>query len=454
MKFLAPWLIAATVLSGMALCAPAQASTSAPVTPVTAASLAKRDPLVEGAMQCTKFFPRYEREYGIPTHLLSAIASTESGRYHQGLKIRLPWPWTVTANGKGQYFDSKAQAVAAVKSLKAKGVRNIDVGCMQVNLYHHADAFANVEQAFEPDNNINYAATFLRSLYNDDKSWKQAASDYHSKTPALGAKYIGLVYDSWFNIIQKLREARLTVPSSSLTAMSEMKGGKANKQLASAKIEPYPVAPAKPVYTPPRMNSIKVSSVQQVEPADSISYTHSSRDNGIMVVRADNSATGPSLDSRSSPMIITPSAPAAPTAPVAPVAPVVAAVPAVPALVPVAALTAPGPASYQVASATPAQASLPTPVQTLAVSENGSQASASVSVPMSGITQAAIAPVTGIANAVLHEASASVTQGIREMATPAVATPQVASNDGGYVRRSVPASLTSYKSGPNFIFNE
>src|ERR1700759_3968520 len=106
------------------------------------------DALVEGAKLCTKQLPRYEREFGIPTHLLSAIASTESGRYHEGLKIKLPWPWTINAEGKGYMFDSKEQAIAAVKKLHARGVQSIDVGCMQVNLYHHPNAFTLLEQAF------------------------------------------------------------------------------------------------------------------------------------------------------------------------------------------------------------------------------------------------------------------------------------------------------------------
>ena len=33
------------------------------------------DPMIEGAKLCTRYLPRYERAYAIPTHLLSAIAS-------------------------------------------------------------------------------------------------------------------------------------------------------------------------------------------------------------------------------------------------------------------------------------------------------------------------------------------------------------------------------------------
>src|SRR5277367_3222387 len=85
--------------------------------PSHATQAAGNDPLIEGAKLCTRHLARYEREYGVPTHLLSAIASTESGRYHEGLQIKVPWPWTINAGGKGYIYDSKAEAVAAVRKL-------------------------------------------------------------------------------------------------------------------------------------------------------------------------------------------------------------------------------------------------------------------------------------------------------------------------------------------------
>ena len=254
--------------------APAWALTAqpAPANATRATAPISADPMIEGAKLCTRYMPRYERQYGIPTHLLSAIASTESGRYHQGLKIKLPWPWTINAEGKGYFFDSKAEAITAARKLRARGVQSMDVGCMQVNLYHHAQAFASLEQAFEPENNVAYAASFLRNLYQEDNSWKNAAAAYHSKTPQLGKEYVGLVYNSWYNIIDKLRAARLNVPASSVAGLRDMA---------------VPSAPAKPAasgtqmagYQPPRMNSISVRSV-----GDSVRKTH---ENGVMIVRPE-----------------------------------------------------------------------------------------------------------------------------------------------------------------------
>lgn len=402
--------------------------------PAQAAKIAegpKRDAMVEGAMMCTRHFPRYEREFGIPTHLLSAIASTESGRYHKGLKIRLPWPWTVTSGGAGKYYDTKEEAIAAVKKLKASGVRNIDIGCMQVNLQHHGEHFATIEQAFEPERNITYAATFLRSLYDDEKNWKTAASHYHSRTPSLGTRYIGMVYDSWFNIIQKLREARLAVPASSLSGMNEIKGG-TPAPYASAKVEPYPAA-AKPAYAPPRMNSITVSHMQpSAGVPDSLSYT---REGGARVVRADSR-------SLASPLVITPATAAAAPAAVAPP-------PQAPAGTGYAVATlARDPAPLPAPAAVPAAA--PVPAAPAVRAAQAPAVTASVSVPLSGVTQAALAPVTGIAGAALHNAATQARDGI----LPPASEPQTPQSIPLGRLRPVQTSQVSYQSGPNFIFSE
>ncbi|MDE3038629.1 MAG: lytic transglycosylase domain-containing protein [Pseudomonadota bacterium] len=182
------------------------------------------DALISGAKLCTIHLPRYEREYAIPTHLLAAIAVTESGRYHDGLKIKVPWPWTINADGRGYVYNSKEEAIAAARAFRARGVQSLDVGCMQVNLYHHPHAFSSLEQAFDPQSNIAYAAGFLSGLYQQDGSWRQAAADYHSKTPRLGREYVSEVYDSWYQIIRKLRAARLQAADNEMAAADETDG--------------------------------------------------------------------------------------------------------------------------------------------------------------------------------------------------------------------------------------
>lgn len=138
-----------------------------------------------------------ERSYGIPSQLLDAISLVESGRYDSESKATLAWPWTVMAEGEGRYFPTKAEAVAEVRKLQARGVRNIDVGCMQVNMMYHGQAFASIEDAFEPASNVAYAARFLKGLYESTNHWPTAASYYHSQTPSLAANYRSKLMKVW-----------------------------------------------------------------------------------------------------------------------------------------------------------------------------------------------------------------------------------------------------------------
>ena len=233
------------------------------------------DAQIEGAKQCTKNLARYERQFGIPMHLLSAISATESGRYHKGLKITLPWPWTINVEGQGHYYDTKQQAIAAVRQFQAQGRRSIDIGCMQVNLIHHPNAFASLDEAFDPEANVAYGASFLRSLYEENKSWKSASASYHSRTPARGGEYVGRVYDRWTNIIDRVREAKANVPQETVAALSE-KSRPVELTLAASEPKSVKVRPKLVNDSVTRMNAISVRSVE-----DRVA----SRDNGVLVIR-------------------------------------------------------------------------------------------------------------------------------------------------------------------------
>lgn len=138
-----------------------------------------------------------ERAGGIPSRLLHAISLAETGRWDDERRASFAWPWTVTAEGEGRFLPSRQAAIAEVRSLQARGVRNIDVGCMQVNLQHHPDAFANLDEAFDPRSNVAYAARFLKDLRADAGSWTTAAAHYHSHTPHLAAAYRAKILRLW-----------------------------------------------------------------------------------------------------------------------------------------------------------------------------------------------------------------------------------------------------------------
>lgn len=125
----------------------------------------------------------------VPAVLMRAIAVTESGRWDNIEQASVAWPWTVTAEGKGQFLPSKAAAIAEVRALQARGIRNIDVGCMQINLQYHPDAFSGLDAAFDPVRNATYAAGFLNRLKAQTGAWWTAVGRYHSATPRLASYY-------------------------------------------------------------------------------------------------------------------------------------------------------------------------------------------------------------------------------------------------------------------------
>ena len=159
-------------------------------------SLARADLPAAPFALCRAAIAAAERSTGVPDRLMQAIGAVESGRRDPGGLVAA-WPWTINAEGVGYFFDSKAEAMAAVTGLRARGVRSIDVGCMQVNLMYHADAFSSLEEAFDPGVNARYAGRFLQSLQAKTGSWPGAAAGYHSLTPEVGADYGRKVLALW-----------------------------------------------------------------------------------------------------------------------------------------------------------------------------------------------------------------------------------------------------------------
>jgi hypothetical protein len=176
-----------------------------PPMPAPVARLAPRQPallarrVAAGAtpgQQCRQAIRAAERTGGIPDQLMAAIGRIESGRREADGAIN-PWPWSINVEGEDHIFETKAEAVAAVRALQARGTRSIDVGCMQVNLMYHPDAFASLDEAFDPAANAAFAARFLVQLHEQTGTWPTATAWYHSATPELGADYRRKVMAVW-----------------------------------------------------------------------------------------------------------------------------------------------------------------------------------------------------------------------------------------------------------------
>ncbi len=140
---------------------------------------------------------RAEQRAGLPSGLLRAIGVVESGRRDPLSGMVAPWPWTIDAAGKGEVFEAAAQALARTRALLDSHVGSIDIGCFQINLAAHPEAFQSLEAGFDPDVNAAAAARLLRRLHDSTGSWEAAVARYHSATPRLGAAYRDRVASVW-----------------------------------------------------------------------------------------------------------------------------------------------------------------------------------------------------------------------------------------------------------------
>ena len=157
---------------------------------------------------CRLASQRVERAERIPAGLLRAIGRVESGRWVKAVGTSVAWPWTVYAEGRGRYLPSKLAAIREVERLRARGIANIDVGCMQVNLGYHPDAFERLERAFDPATNTAYAGRFLAALKRETRTWSKAISHYHSRTPQFAVPYAAKVRAMWNRVRREAAEER------------------------------------------------------------------------------------------------------------------------------------------------------------------------------------------------------------------------------------------------------
>jgi hypothetical protein len=102
----------------------------------------------------------------------------------------------------------------------SQGKKNIDIGCMQVNLIHHRNAFKTLEEAFTPKYNVDYAAKFFLDLKKNYSSWTHAVGYYHSKSAKYYKPYCTAVYNAWLstkdrviNISPRIQQAASEIKS-------------------------------------------------------------------------------------------------------------------------------------------------------------------------------------------------------------------------------------------------
>ena len=128
-----------------------------------------------------------EELHKIPSGLLLAIATVESGSK----------PYALNIQGKSVIGRNKTEAANLIHEALAKGITNIDVGVMQLNIRWHRENFGSIEEMLDPKKNIEYAASFLLTLYKKYGDWHKAVRLYHSSTAEYHRKYSRKITLAW-----------------------------------------------------------------------------------------------------------------------------------------------------------------------------------------------------------------------------------------------------------------
>ena len=156
--------------------APQKAAPAPPVSGQATASPPKKDagrkPVPQGI--CERELARAAAKYEIPLQILYAVALTESGT-DSGLQ-----PLMLHIEGKDHIPATLPEALRLFHEANGRGVKLIDIGCMQVNWYWHRHEFNSLEEIFDPRLNVEQGARFLQVLRKRHGSWTMAAARYNA----------------------------------------------------------------------------------------------------------------------------------------------------------------------------------------------------------------------------------------------------------------------------------
>ena len=152
---------------------------------------------------CTKLINNIEKKYKIPNKLLEAISLTETGRTVDGKYVA--WPWSLNISGESFFFKNEKDLLVLLEK-KIKSQKNIDIG------YHNKN-FKNIEEISDPKKNIEWAALYLKKLFNKHNSWNKAIAKYHSSNPKRMKNYLTKVHKNWRYVRQNKKKSEINLKS-------------------------------------------------------------------------------------------------------------------------------------------------------------------------------------------------------------------------------------------------
>jgi len=90
----------------------------------------------------------------------------------------MPWPYTLTIEGKQVAYPNRQAAVKALNQYLQEGKRNVAIGLMQVNLMYHP--YLRADMLFEPFANIEEGARLLKAAISSTENYHQGLGRYFS----------------------------------------------------------------------------------------------------------------------------------------------------------------------------------------------------------------------------------------------------------------------------------
>ncbi|WGJ14489.1 transglycosylase SLT domain-containing protein [Methylocapsa sp. D3K7] len=123
---------------------------------------------------CEREMTEAAKRYDVPLGVLYAVGLTETGR-RGSLQ-----PFALNLHGPVFFAANLDEALHRFEEARKSGAWLIDVGCMQINHHFHGSHFRSLEAMFDPHENVDFAAHFLKELRAREGSWTLAAARYHA----------------------------------------------------------------------------------------------------------------------------------------------------------------------------------------------------------------------------------------------------------------------------------
>lgn len=157
-------------------------------------SLTAAPPARASLDDCLPYIDDRERALAMPRGLLLAVALTESEQNGR------PHPFAMNIGGRALYASGPDEMRQVIRSNGGGFEPNIDVGCMQISLRHHAERFRDPDILLEPRYNVAYGAFYLQELYERYGTWTRAVAHYHSGNAERQTRYICRVFRNMVRI--------------------------------------------------------------------------------------------------------------------------------------------------------------------------------------------------------------------------------------------------------------